>query len=260
MYLFFDTETNGLWRRDLEATNVEQPHLVQLAAQLVDEDEKVVNQCSMIIQPEGWSIPKEAEDIHGISNEKASKYGVPLISALSVFNSMASCAHTLVAHNLSFDLQIIARDFSYLKKSFRQPKNLHCTMMSTKDIIKLESDFDDYKFPKLEETYKHFFNISYFDWHDALADVQVCRIIYFHLVNKDIELKPPRDIPKKLIKIMNSNEYDELIGLIEKINRDNISDWESNFLSDQEERIEKYKEKVMISEKQMNIIRRMAEK
>jgi hypothetical protein len=59
---------------------------------------------------------------------------------------------------------------------------------------------------------------------------------------------------------MNSNEYDELIGLIEKINRDNISDWESNFLSDQEERIEKYKEKVMISEKQMNIIRRMAEK
>jgi DNA polymerase III subunit epsilon len=159
LYLFFDTETNGLWRRDLEATDPNQPHLVQIAAQLVDEDEKVVNQYSMLIRPEGWSIPKDAEDIHGISNEKATTYGVPLVSALSVFNSMAASAHTLVAHNLAFDLQIIARDFLYLKKPFRQPKDLHCTMMSTKDILKLESDFDDYKFPKLIETYEHFFNV-----------------------------------------------------------------------------------------------------
>jgi hypothetical protein len=59
---------------------------------------------------------------------------------------------------------------------------------------------------------------------------------------------------------MNNDDYEELIGLISKINRDNISEWESNFLKDQEERIEKYKEKVMISDKQMNIIRRMTEK
>jgi DNA polymerase III subunit epsilon len=260
LYLFFDTETNGLWRRDLEATDPNQPHLVQIAAQLVDEDEKVVNQYSMLIRPEGWSIPKDAEDIHGISNEKATTYGVPLVSALSVFNSMAASAHTLVAHNLAFDLQIIARDFLYLKKPFRQPKDLHCTMMSTKDILKLESDFDDYKFPKLIETYEHFFNVGYFDWHDALADVQVCRIIYFHLKNQGIELKAPRQLPKKLLKVMNNDDYEELIGLISKINRDNISEWESNFLKDQEERIEKYKEKVMISDKQMNIIRRMTEK
>jgi len=64
LYLFFDTETNGLWRRDLEATDPNQPHLVQIAAQLVDEDEKVVNQYSMLIRPEGWTIPKDAEDVY----------------------------------------------------------------------------------------------------------------------------------------------------------------------------------------------------
>ena len=36
-YLFFDVETTGLWRRDLEATDKNQPRIVQIAAQLTYE-------------------------------------------------------------------------------------------------------------------------------------------------------------------------------------------------------------------------------
>ena len=45
-FVFFDTETNGLWRRDLKSNHPEQPHLVSLAAQLCDNKEKVVSQIS----------------------------------------------------------------------------------------------------------------------------------------------------------------------------------------------------------------------
>jgi hypothetical protein len=45
--LFFDTETSGLWRRDLPEDHQDQPHLVSLAAQLCD-DEKVIHQISLV--------------------------------------------------------------------------------------------------------------------------------------------------------------------------------------------------------------------
>ena len=42
--LFFDTETNGLWRRDLNPNHEDQPRLVSLAFQVTDDNEKVVAQ------------------------------------------------------------------------------------------------------------------------------------------------------------------------------------------------------------------------
>ena len=143
-YLFFDVETTGLWRRDLEATDKNQPRIVQIAAQLTDKKEKVYGQLACIVQPDGWKIPKEASD-----------------------------------------------------------------------ILKLESDFDDYKFPKLEETYKHFLGGGYMNWHDALTDIIVCRIIYFHMKAKGIEMVKPRDMPKALIKNLDEKVFKEVKNLLE---------------------------------------------
>ena len=71
MILFFDTETNGLWRRDLGPNHSDQPHLVSLAFQVCDSDEKVIMQYSSRIQPMhgGYLIPKDVEKIHGISTD-----------------------------------------------------------------------------------------------------------------------------------------------------------------------------------------------
>ena len=55
-------------------------------------------------------------------------------------------------------------------------------MMTAKDILKLKSDFDDYKFPKLEEMYKHFLGGGYHNWHDALTDIIICE--FFILEDK----------------------------------------------------------------------------
>ena len=51
MILFFDTETSGLWRRDLREDHIDQPHLVSLAAQMCDNNEKIVHQISFVFNP-----------------------------------------------------------------------------------------------------------------------------------------------------------------------------------------------------------------
>jgi len=256
-YLFCDVETTGLWRRDLEATDPNQPRVVQLAAQLTDEKEKVHAQLACIIHPDKWTLSKEAEDIHHISIEKAVQYGSPLLNVLAMFNAMASSADVLVGHNLTFDLQMILREFHHIGKNFKIPKTTHCTMMTAKDILKLKSDFDDYKFPKLEEMYKHFLGGGYHNWHDALTDIIVCRILYFHMKAKGIKMEKPRDIPTALIKNLDEKKYKEFEILLKSINSDSLNDWEKQFLKDQKERYEKYKEKILVSEKQMNILRKL---
>lgn len=65
MILFFDTETNGLWRRDLNPNHEDQPRLVSLAFQVTDDNEKIIAQYSSRIEPKNVSypefkIPKEA--------------------------------------------------------------------------------------------------------------------------------------------------------------------------------------------------------
>ena len=58
LYLFVDTETSGLLPRG---------RLVQLAASLTTASQEELALINMIVKPVGFTIPKVAEDIHGIS-------------------------------------------------------------------------------------------------------------------------------------------------------------------------------------------------
>ena len=111
MILFFDTETNGLWRRDLHPTDLNQPRLVSLAAVVCKEDETSVSQVSLRSKPENWTIPKEASDVNGITTEEATNTGISTHSIMCVLSELLNQCHTLVAHNAAFDLQIIEREF-----------------------------------------------------------------------------------------------------------------------------------------------------
>ena len=75
MYLIFDTETTGL-PRDFNAP-LDQfnnwPRLVQLAWQIHDSEGKLIDVQNYIIKPEGFNIPINAQEIHGISTEIAQK-------------------------------------------------------------------------------------------------------------------------------------------------------------------------------------------
>jgi len=55
----FDTETTGIPIWSTPSGNENQPHMVQLAAMLVDSETKeIVESMDVIIKPYGWVIPK----------------------------------------------------------------------------------------------------------------------------------------------------------------------------------------------------------
>lgn len=250
MILFFDTETSGLWRRDLKSDHEDQPHLVSLAAQMCDDEEKIVHQLSTVFNPNFFKIPKEASDIHGISNEYADKVGVDTKSTLDVLANMISKCDTLVAHNTAFDLQIIERAFDFYKINWKKPKKIHCSMMMAKDILKLKGEYDDYKYPKLQETFEYFFHSGEQKYHDALLDVNLCREVYFHMIRTGVEPVAPREIPKELLLRIEGAKYKNLVKFLKEIDSTKLNEWELNFCKSVIDKLDKFDEHILLSNRQ----------
>lgn len=188
MKLVFDTETTGLWNYKLPKNHPSQPRCVQLGAILVDNDDKVKGEINLIIKPDGWTVPKEASDIHGITNEMAEKYGVPAIVAFAAFSNLVKAADTLVAHNFDYDDKIVQREFDLLGKSAAlsafTSKSAFCTMKASTDILKIPGPRGN-KWPSLMEAHKFFFNEGFEGAHDAMADVRACKRVLFELLRRE---------------------------------------------------------------------------
>lgn len=104
----YDTETTGLPLFSEPSEDPRQPHMVELAASLVDLDtHTVLSSMDVIIRPDGWVIPEEVAAIHGITTELALAVGVPEDLALGMFVKMWRRAAVRIAHNESFDARII---------------------------------------------------------------------------------------------------------------------------------------------------------
>ena len=73
MFLIFDTETTGLPRNyNAPVSDSDNwPRMVQLAWQLHDAAGNLLDNGSVIVKPEGYSIPFATIQIHGITNERA---------------------------------------------------------------------------------------------------------------------------------------------------------------------------------------------
>ena len=188
MILFFDTETTGFFQDRLPVDHPEQPYIVQLAAELCDDDGKPISGFSFIID-NGVEIPAQAANVHGITTERAVQFGVSAASALSSFTHLYQRADLVCAHNIKFDRGVveaaIARHYDRVMP-LRKP--LFCTMEAATPIVNLPptermlaAGFNKPKAPKLEECIRHFFNEDLDGAHDAMVDVIGCRRVYFHL-------------------------------------------------------------------------------
>ncbi len=183
MYLFFDTETTGLpknWKAPV--TDLENwPRLVQLAWLLYDSKNQEIKRANRIIIPEGFIIPTEASNVHGISTDRAIEEGIDLSEALGEFTKVLSEANFLIAHNISFDEMIIGAEF--LRKETKNRLNdipKICTMKTTTNICKIPGRYGN-KWPNLTELHQHLFQRGFEGAHDALADVKACADCFFEL-------------------------------------------------------------------------------
>lgn len=204
MYLFFDTETTGLPNYDLPLTDKAQPHIVQLALVLTDEDGREAMVWKGPIVPEGFTIDEggRAFEVNKIGNEFANKYGVSLAGALTFFRSFQNRAVLKVAHNYRFD--------GFLLKAAHEKNGIDpgpvidkfCTMKAMTDIMKLPptanmvaAGFDKPKSAKLSEAYKYCTGKELVGAHDALADVRACKDVFFWLKEKGLYKPQPRVVP-----------------------------------------------------------------
>ena len=167
----------------------EQPHIVQLAASLVDMDTRaIISSMDVIVQPDGWEIPHDIIEIHGITNEYASEVGIPEPQAVAMLLSLWSDADRVrIGHNQPFDariLRIALRRYldDTIADAWKQGRAL-CTMRMARPIMDLPRG----KWPNLVEAYRFFTGETLTDAHTAAADVQATMRVYFAI--QDLEEK-----------------------------------------------------------------------
>ena len=189
--LVFDTETTGLpssWSASVLSTN-KWPYIVQLSYILYDTDSNIVlNYSDQIIKlPDNIIISKESENIHKISNEISKTKGVDIKRELVEFNMIILEADVIVAHNISFDKNMIMVEFvrNKLRQNFTRnnvKSTEYCTMKNSVDICKIEvasrNGTTYYKYPKLMELYKFYFNSIPNNLHNSMVDVLACLRCY----------------------------------------------------------------------------------
>lgn len=181
MIIVFDTETTGKADFNRPIQDPCQPHIVQLGAQLLDDAFHVRAEINLIVKPVGYSIPVEASNVHGITNEIAHDYGFELEHVAEQFGRMLSRSHVLVAHNFNFDSLVVNAAWhriGYDEKPFLDDQVKFCTMNATTDLCKLPGKYGTYKWPRLQEAYRHAFNEDFEGAHDAMADVRACARVY----------------------------------------------------------------------------------
>jgi DNA polymerase-3 subunit epsilon len=183
MRFFFDTETTGIPRNykapvsDLRNW----PRLVQIAWLLADEDANEVESVEYLVKPDGFTIPKDATRIHGITTEMATMDGVDLKVILTTVTQNIKKASMLVAHNIQFDEKILGAEF--LRAGFPNPvksKVKKCTMQAGTNYCRLPGPYG-YKWPSLQELHMKLFHERFEGEHSALADVRACARCYFEL-------------------------------------------------------------------------------
>lgn len=82
-----------------------------MAWQLHDNHGKLISRYNFIIKPEGFNIPFKAQQVHGISTERAPAEGHDLLKVLELFRQDTNRARLLVGHNIEFDVNIIGAEF-----------------------------------------------------------------------------------------------------------------------------------------------------
>lgn len=194
--LFYDTETNGLplWREPSDHPG--QPHITQLAAELFDADSgRTLAFMDFMITPEDWKIPAELEQLTGITNELAQRFGQSIWSALNTFMWMWSEAELRVAHNESFDQRMIRIEAARLlseNHGFHEEWKagaVFCTQANSVAILNLPptarmlaAGFKKPKSPNLGEAYEFFTGKKLEGAHNAAVDLAACKAVYFGIL------------------------------------------------------------------------------
>ncbi len=189
MYLIFDTETTGLPKRwDAPITDTDNwPRCVQIAWQLHDDLGNLVEHQDFLVQPDGFNIPYESEQVHGISTALAEQKGVPLTTVLEDFKQALAKAKFVVGQNVDFDINIMGCEFHRMEieSQLTQLPVLDTCTEATAELCKIPGGRGGkFKLPTLTELHEFLFGEPFAEAHNATADVEATTRCFLELVRK----------------------------------------------------------------------------
>ncbi len=185
MFLIFDTETTGLpkkWKAPL--TDFDNwPRMVQLAWQCHDLEGNFLFAKNHVIKPEGYSIPKDATDIHGITNEIANEKGVSLKEALIDFVEDVKKAKSIIGHNIEFDINVVGSELLRCgMQEIMTTAPRFCTKIESTQFCAIKNKSGGLKSPTLTELHLKLFEKPFPEAHNAAADVEATSRCFLELV------------------------------------------------------------------------------
>jgi DNA polymerase-3 subunit alpha len=220
MFLIFDTETTGLPKRwDAPFTDTDNwPRCIQIAWQLHDDMGKLIEHQDYLIQPDGFNIPYDAEQIHGISTALAEQQGIPIAKVLEKFNAAMAKTKFVVGQNLGFDLNIMGAEFHRLQveNPLQSLPVLDTCTENTAGLCKITGGRGGkFKLPTLTELHQYLFGEPFGEAHNATADVEATTRCFLELIRKQQYSKEQLDVQPDYFKNFSEANPQEiqLIGL-----------------------------------------------
>lgn len=182
--LFIDTETTGLPLWGDPSDDPRQPHVVELAAELVDFNTRdTLGKLDFLINND-VVIPDEVIAIHGITREMCAAEGVTPLHAHEQFVELISQADEVVGHQVSFDIRMMRIHGSRVTgEKWENQVPTYCTMKQAHAHVKtLPRKPDGWVWPpSLADTVKHLLGEDFTEAHRARPDCDAARRIYFHI-------------------------------------------------------------------------------
>lgn len=160
--LIFDTETTDLLSPSAAPLKL-QPHIMEFFGHIVEDDGTVIEELEFRCNP-GVPIPEKVQKITRITDADVSH--LPPFKEFSgqVLRIIAN-AEAVVAHNLSYDFQVVTHEFTRIDPSLRikWPLKRICTVQETEALKG--------KRLTLTDLHTHLFGEAFKDAHSARADV-----------------------------------------------------------------------------------------
>jgi DNA polymerase III epsilon subunit-like protein len=208
----FDLETTGLPPKDKFGKRLQLerdtfhlfPRAVQLCALLYNMENKTIETCveDIVAVTDDVEISEEAVNIHHITKDMTKEKGIQINILLKKFFELITLADVIIAHNISFDADVIKTELYFLYQE--NPRLLkkyldivdkkiieegYCTKENTTKLCKLpfpnRKSSTAFKWPKLVELHQHLFGYIPDGLHDAKTDCLVCLKCYLKLIKKE---------------------------------------------------------------------------
>lgn len=184
MYFVFDLETTGLpifnkegkyrFHSFKKLKMYDPSRIVSVSWIVLDDAGTIIKHMYYIIRPLDFVIDNSsiATSIHGITNEIAIEKGVLWEKVYTEFFADLKLCHSLVAHNLQFDLSVMLSEMFRYNKQDGISEMLSKTKICTVQLGRVA--MCQTKAPKLGELYQFLHNTDIQNAHDALYDTLHC--------------------------------------------------------------------------------------